>query len=395
MNVDPSLVTPDLFVRGTQTQSIPTSVNIERLSSESPLDHFRFCFALLNEARRLKDAPQIVRSYEMALADLTGRNYQPSIAALALTAHYLGKPHENIAPQLFSSKAPIGWIGGGRQGDRLLPVPIAWRLAGMWEELGRLENNMALIQSSIDARSWLISIASMAPDLFCRESHFVETAVNGCRAIEKKLENTFGQDAALGIARWSCASQDACLTLSGWNTGLGSLRFRSVEIPSFGPHRFPLSDLDGFGIAQIGAHRAEIEAGTDSLCIKGWTRCFAARDIWLSLQAAVGSGCASMDVRWVGIEPNTPGLCFMAFYVKAASCLLEDATHVRPRSMQKYVGKSQKIVFDQIVQFECSEILNMHVIPLAGSGCFWNASFLIAFEFTSSQNQAYYSIRFL
>ncbi|MBF8262552.1 MAG: hypothetical protein HW387_217 [Parachlamydiales bacterium] len=372
---------PDLFVLGTETSSIPTSVDVGRLSSESPLDHFRFCCNLLNDARHPTDVSKIIRFYEMAMADPMGKNYQPSMAALALIARLMGKNHENITPQLFPSNAPMGTIGARRQADRLLPVPIARRLVQMWDELG-------LLKSAEDARNWLCSVGH-SRYLFFREGDFKDLEV--C-AFDSRSN---GMDAHLGIARIATEPVDACLTISGWNTGLGVMRFHSVEIPSFGPHRFPLSDLNGFGIAQIGAHRAEIAADPELLSLNGWTRCYGHKDIWMQVQARATIQGADVNVRWVGIEPQTSGPFFMVFYVKADSCQLEDGTQIQPRSMQKYEGTSQKIILNQSVQIECSEMLNMQVIPLAGSGCFWNSTFLVAFEFTSSQNQASYLFRIL
>lgn len=384
----------DFIDRGSPAKSIHTSVDFERLSSESPLEHFRSCRALLYAAHRSDSGSEILKAFDQMRSDPVGRHFQPSQAALALVAHLLGKEHEPVKCMLFASNAPIGDSSGARLKDRLLPVPIARQYADILDELGQRENQGDLIQSAANIRRWLRMVGSHADVLFYSEKEFDENEIRDRFYSEIDPDNRCGQDPCLGIGRISTIATHACLTITGWNSGLGCLRLKDVGIPSFGPQKFPLSDSTTFGLAQLPAQDVVIEATPEHLSLGGYTRSFAAKDVWLSIQAKVSQIMASFDVRWVGLTPNGAPFAFV-FYVQAKSCTLEDGSIFHPQKVQRYEGKSQKIVFDQMVELTCSEILNMQVIPLAGIGCFWNASFLISFEFTSAQNQANYSFRFI
>jgi hypothetical protein len=388
MNADPSSIQ---LIRGSQAKSIPTSVNLERLSFESPLEHFRLCRSLLSQ--NVFSIPFDL-AYEQLLRSCFTRAYQPSMAALALLSQRLGKPRVHLTTKQFPSGAPMGDIGGGWLGDRLLPLPIAADVASLWEELGRQDEELA--RRSFEARQWVKTIGPNAAWLFYRECNFDEGEAKAF--LKTESVEPFGMDAHLGIVSFTTPRLTASFTLSGWNTGFGAISFNEVEVRSMGPHCFPLSDSSGFGISQIAAAKAQIESHPDRIMLNGWTQCFGMKEVWLHLHAAADQNGVQFNVRWMGIGPNTGskgGPLAMALYVKAKTCALEDGTVLQPCSLGRYQGKGQRIVLDGTVLLECSEILNLQIIPLAGSGCFWNASFLIAFDFTSSQNQAAYSFRYL
>lgn len=408
----PSLATPELFVRGNSSHLISHSLDLERLITLSPLEHYRFCRALLNlktavgpdptavfwlnGARHSIRASETSLGFEAAIRCPSAHSYQPSIAALALLARILGKPEpEPIAPKLFPSNAPIGDIAAIRQGYRLLPIPIARELVKLWEEWGHLEADEKIMERVDAARRWLALIGNHSEQLFTRENEFDET-----EGFDQKMEESeSGIDAFLGAARLSAPPLHACLTLSGWNTGLGVIKLGDVDIPSFGPQRFPLSDLSGFGITQISSHSSSLQAGSGSVSLNGWTRCYADPEIWLSLNAIAQRQSISLTIRWSGIEPGPisektiTAPYAMVFYVRASHCTLEDGTVLYPQSLRRYEGKGRKMIFDQQAAIECSETLNVQVIPLAGFGCFWNATFLVSFEFSPCQNRASFILK--
>jgi hypothetical protein len=373
-------------------ESIPTSVESERLSLESPLAHYRMCRSFLNSMRR-SDQSIGPKEVESVIAHHMTRDYQPSSVAAGLLQQLLHVRTELQLPRLFNSYAPMGEVGGGLVSDRLLPVPVARQYADLLDEWGRNRENEDFVLAAANIRKWLQSIGSHAEYLFYTESEFDDREIRDRFYSEIDPENLCGQDLDLGIARLSSPALHACYTLSGWNTGLGCLQLKDVAVPSFGPQNFPLSDSSSFGLAKVPAHQAEIAVNSEKISLKGFTRCVASKEVWLSLDAQATPSETSFGVRWEGLSPNHP--LFMVFYVKAKKCMLEDGSVFLPQKVQRYVGKSQKIIFDQSVELSSSEILNMQVIPLAGSGCFWNTTFLIAFEFTSAQNQDNYSFRFI
>jgi hypothetical protein len=389
--VDPSLVLPQLLVRGNATQSISSSSNLERLSSGSALEHYRFCRSLLNEARHTIAEPAFSRGFGAACRCPAAKRYQPSMAALRVLSHILGNPADSIGAHLFLSCAPTGDREGIDQGSRLLPLPIVRELVQLWKEIGSFQNDELLIKMANDASQWANQWGNRLDYLFYRENEFDENEIH---EEVPDPETGFGRDDFLGMARLSNPSFDAALTLSGWNTGLGVLRFGEVEIRAMGPQGFPLSDPSGFGLAQIGVCHPVIEINQEQLFLKGWSRCFRDKEIWLSVQASATSQMVDMDVRWVGInscsllEKSAAAHWAMVFYVKASACSLEDGSVLHPKDLRRYQGKSRKIVFDQVLQIDCSTVLNLQIIPLAGSGCFWNTTFLIAFEFNASLDAA-------
>jgi len=402
--MNPSLVLPELLVRGNITPSVSSSVNFERLSSESPLVHYRFCRSLLNQARHSISLPGFAHAFESALNCPCARRYQPSISALWMLSHILGKPLPEIHASLYPSGAPIGDREEISQVDRLLPLPIARELVQLWEEIGALGKDEKLIERAHQARLWMGRWGHSVDYLFYCEKEFDEQEIHnetkGNLPISlKEMEKNHGSDKYLGIARFSIPAFHALFTLSGWNSGLGSMKFGNVEIRSFGPHGFPLSDPAGFGLAQVSAHQMTILADSEHLSLSGWSRCYQNKEIWVFINAAADMQAVRMDVRWAGLKSNLlsekpfADPYALVFYVKASTCTLEDGSILYPKGLHRYQGKCQKIVFDQEMQIECSQILNVQIIPLAGFACFWNATFLVAFEFSPSQDQAFFSFR--
>jgi hypothetical protein len=339
--------------------------------------------------------PDFVQAYEAALCHSCAKRYQPSMAALKALSSVLGKSAEFTLPKLFPSNAPMGDMTGLKQEDALLPLPIARELAQLWGEAGHLEQDRRLIDAACAINWWLDQWKGDGDLLFYREKDFDENELSD----PKNREFGSGIDTFFGAVRLSTASFQSCFTLSGWNTGLGSFQMGPVSVRAFGPQRFPLSSTDGFGIAQLSAHQASIVVDSNALSISGWTRCYADKEIWIFFQASAGEQKIAIDTRFMGIlptpasEPSAPQHFAMAFYVQAKTCTLEDGSVFYPKSLQRFQGKGQKLIFDQTVRMECSEMLNLQVIPLAGFGCFWNTSFLVAFEFSSSQSQASFTFQ--
>jgi|GEM_PF-2323094 len=397
--MNPSLVLPELLVRGNPNQLL-LPLDYERTMNRSPLEHYRFCRLLLNQARHAIALPAFANALEAAQRSPYAKRYQPSIAALYILAHILGKPAESIHPQLFASKAPMGDRDGFYRSYRLLPFPIARELCKLWEEIGSMDQDALILDLAKKAREWLQSHAPNANYLFYRESEFDENEFADDRENTQTHdgENPCGCDDCLGMASFSTSLYQAALTLSGWNTGMGAMNFGDIEICAFGPQAFPLSDSSGFGLAQVPAQQPSVDVDSKRLSLQGWSRCYKDQEIWLYLNASADCQGIGLDVRWMGLKPtlseniDTAPYAF-AFYVKAARCVLEDGSVFNPKGLQRYQGLAQKLIFDQTMQIDCSQALHMQVIPLAGFDCFWNAAFLVAYEFNASHDQACFSVR--
>ena len=300
---------------------------------KGPLDHFR---ALLQNP----DDPVLLRVPY-------AKSFQPSAALIALQNRSLSD-QPPIVPDLFPSGAPIGERG------MPLPIPIAKQLADLWAELGRREQDDQLIASAHQVRSWVENLGQRAMSLFTPEEFF----------IEEELPMTTGpfRDESLGI---TCADR-ACFTSSGFNSGLGAIQMADVQFRAFGPQTKTLTDCSGFGIRGVQS--------------SSWAQCFGQSDAWVSLvPTLISPQEICFEIKWVGIET-----LWLSFYVLAKSCSLEDGTEFFPRNLHRFQGRSQKILFDRSVSLESSESLELQVIPLAGTNCYWNSTFLTAFKFNSS-----------
>ena len=131
----------------------------------------------------------------------------------------------------FHRELPWATGRGSLRHDRLLPLPIARETIQLWEEIGSLENNEKLTRywhmtpgiGSIDgAREQIISFIGKRNLMKMR----LHDETNERLPMSKmEMEKNFGSDDILGIARFSTGSFHAALTLSGWNSGLGAMKF--------------------------------------------------------------------------------------------------------------------------------------------------------------------------
>jgi hypothetical protein len=172
---------------------------------------------------------------------------------------------------------------------------------------------------------------------------------------------------------------EAHFTLVGWGTGFGRLSFGDFSVPAFGPQALPLHDPTLFGIAQK-KNPNEI-SGSDSFQLCGWSRCYAERTAWIHLNASAASNRVTLSFQAIGIEKTR-----LVFYVQAKTCRISEGPTFFPGDLTSYQGYVQKIVFNQQVFLCSNEECKIQLIPLSGTECFWNATFLIAFEFFKTRS---------
>ncbi len=196
------------------------------------------------------------------------------------------------------------------------------------------------------------------------------------------------------------------LTLSGINHSIGSILTQDVKILAMGPHFFPLGDLSKFGtFFTIDKDRiipVSYEKNDQRTIIKGMTKIIHSEsnkseikpsDTWLELELMNEFNRLKMTISLMG-EPCKLPLSF-AFFVKSHDTEMIGNQQVKPKSMDKYVGPSQKVVFKgpskNFTILPCFEE-KMHLIPLQGKNHFWGADYLLACEI--SQFQKKYSWEF-
>ena len=326
------------------------SIRIERAAHlKGPLEHF---YAILRDP------------YDPVLLQVPyAKNFQPSAAAIALAHEGWQAVSPPIIPDLFPSGAPKG------EGGFPLPAPIAKKLAEMWTKLGQREGDEELLVAAERVMRWVGNLGQRAATLFYAEDSFYEED-----DLSISMEPFF--DESLGIT----CDTGTCFTLSGLNTGFGATRLANVEFRAFGPQIGTLTDCRGFGI--------DLQENLGS----GWTRCFGNKEVWIHLfPTLISLKEVRFEVKFAGLDPQETA--WISFYTKAKSCTFEDGTQFFPRSLQRFSGKSQKIFFDANVSLESLESLELQAIPLAGSDCYWNSTFLTAFKFSSSNNKSSFVIK--
>jgi hypothetical protein len=263
-----------------------------------------------------------------------------------------------VIADLFSSGAPKGAVP--------LPLSVVQRLADLWTELGNKEGDEELLSAAVRARGWVQKLGSRARFLFYPEDCFFEEELQELGSSYEPFRDEF-----LSIE----CDANCCFTWNGWNTSLGSIQLGEVEIRAFGPQCGALTDRNGFGIALL--QPAE----------SNWTRVLGNREVWVQMiPTQIGLEQVRLDLKFAGLSGQET--IWLAFYVKAKSCLLENGSQFFPRSLQRFQGRSQKILFDEKVSLESLEPLDFKLIPLAGSLCYWNSTFLTAFRFDSSMNRS-------
>ncbi|MDE3045150.1 MAG: hypothetical protein KGJ02_00680 [Verrucomicrobiota bacterium] len=153
----------------------------------------------------------------------------------------------------------------------------------------------------------------------------------------------------------------AAFTEVGRGTGAGALRVGGVSIPTFGPQMPPFSDTSRFGLWGGG---------------KGWFLSSACKEAWFQLlPTPLQDGC-SFFLQTIGLTPKIP--MAWVFYVCADGCKIGDKLF-KTKSLNRFLGDEQRALFDGRLLVETDRPLKMELIPLAGEGGFWNASFLLAF----------------
>lgn len=240
----------------------------------------------------------------------------------------------------------------------LLPLYKLCRQALLLKEAGFIEEAGRLA-------FWLLQLEPFLP-LWCPEKEFDEKAAAHCFFKLKEIQPVVGLGPDFNLSFVNTEKLKAALTLDGKKTSLGVIRKGKVQIRAFGPQS---SDLH-FGI--------------DGNGMDGWTRTAAYDEVWMEMKHAVREEGLSLDFRFIGAKPENP--LFLAFYVKAESCQVENEI-LKPKSLHRYQGAVKKIAFENNFLIESNEPLKIEIIPLAGSGCFWNTQFLLLYPISAFSPQ--------
>jgi hypothetical protein len=156
-------------------------------------------------------------------------------------------------------------------------------------------------------------------------------------------------------------------TLQGNRVSLGAARMGALQILAFGLQGEPCTEQKLFG--------ADIHS-------KGYVNASAFKKIWVQTEFTLsGPQEFSLSMQAVGMESETP--LYLVFYVKARSCQINNQIY-KPKSLGKFRGEAQRVRFLGDAFFETAHPSAVELVPLAGEGLFWGASFLLAFRFPLS-----------
>lgn len=142
---------------------------------------------------------------------------------------------------------------------------------------------------------------------------------------------------------------------------VGAFRHGSILIPAFGPQGPLLSDATLFGA---------------NLVERGWHQPTASKETWFHLQERE----LGFSVQSIGAPLETP--LFWVFYIRAEECEV-GTQRFRPQHLQRFQGEAVEVSIragtDEII-LQADHPMQAQLIPLAGKGCFWESSFLLAFQ---------------
>jgi hypothetical protein len=138
-----------------------------------------------------------------------------------------------------------------------------------------------------------------------------------------------------------------------------------LEMPAFGPQMTPFSDTSRFGIE-------------GSLREERWFCASAYKEIWFQLEPSAQEKGCSFSLQAMGLTPAAP--IAWVFYVRADICHIQGKAY-KPKSLNRFLGEEQRVQFSTHsthLWVDLDRPLKLELIPLAGEGPFWGASFLLA-----------------
>lgn len=218
---------------------------------------------------------------------------------------------------------------------------------------------------------------------FGKEPYYKGATINSSyfRFLEKELPTFIekpsqekAQILTFGQTQTGALIQSAFVNV-GEGVALGAMKIGPIEVPAFGPQVQPLNNPQLFGM-----HRTEVSSQ--------WSAVSAQKEIWFEhLPTTKG-----FETRFMGLTPENR-VCFV-FYVKAELAIIGNEIFP-PKSLLRYCDESKKITFQSkgshfSIENTCP--CKMELIPLAGSGCFWESDFLLGFELPVHDGRAVFEL---
>lgn len=209
-------------------------------------------------------------------------------------------------------------------------------------------------------------------------------------------------DDLLAIAGSRSQECSALATLYGGKSGMGSYHYKEIKVINFGPQHLPLGDCSGFGLE--GSQRLlpqqikVLSTSSKEFILEGTMRMSSnpqeknleiPHGGWIESRQEFQEDCLTIKTQFLGLFKQQE--LFFSFFVKCKNCVVDGEKTIRPRSLNRYLGKVASLK----LQGEKSSLLlkaeqnheEMHVIPLGGGDNFWGADFLIAYLLKGETDQ--------
>lgn len=209
------------------------------------------------------------------------------------------------------------------------------------------------------------------------------------------------QDELFALAGSRSAESSAAATLYGGKSGMGCYHYKDIKVINFGPQNTPLGDCRGFGleggIPAFSEFKTELSTATGEFVLDGTARLCpqnpqassenSSHGGWMEIRQEFKNGLFSIETSSQDLFDKKEIL--FSFFVKCKNCVVDGDRIVRPRSLNRYVGKAASVQFQS---GESSLFLQvkqphdeMHVIPLGGGSNFWGADFLVAYVLNTNK----------
>jgi len=393
---------------------------------------------ILLQALSEVDTAKLKPALGQALCHRSWDQFQLGDALTALSCHLAGMAYPRPIPkQLPNGAALLEWGGHGRAAH-VPDLAGCAELGSLWAILGILQDSPELCMAALKLANWQLNLLDNTgfPHLGlwskgsdCSVPHLLAyqqllftlcSRISGEEYFERAAQlqakhfkgwdrlklpqklyefiapklvlktryriNPFAEEVTVGMAKWADRDMSVVCSLSGYNSGMGSLHKKEVAILNFGPQVGVLDDLKGFGIERscsmtersFADLKWEKEPG--GVLIKGWTKVYS-KPLWIFSSMVLSNKQLRIQIEFQE-NKSLENLSFV-FYLKGQKCVVGNRDHIQAYSLDRYQGANAPLTLlgeSEKIYLEAGQPGKMSLIPLAGGDFFWGTDFLLAFE---------------
>jgi hypothetical protein len=209
-------------------------------------------------------------------------------------------------------------------------------------------------------------------------------------------------DLNTSLVGYRCKDYSLACTLSGHNTGIGSLHINNkVGIVNFGPQTPPLKGALSFGLNKPSITtgnllpKIAVDSKKQTFSLKNTVGLMNTKNqVWMDTTLKFTPRSFDIEASFLGMKKDNAQA--FIFYIKTPIFELPSGEVLKPYSLDRYEGRSQNIKIENegvILNLSSSnEFSKMEVIPLAGGDNYWGADFLLAYYLSPSSSSYRWNI---